>query len=184
MKKKKENKDVLNNKQNIEDKKDLNDNKLDTHLPKYELLLSNIREIHKAFSNANDSVFKIDWKKIFPFNLFLPQVDYLRLIRVLKHADKVSEEQLTFLKKSNSVKPKEMKKYYQSCEKYIKNLQASISVLIQICEYKHSTLLKEPTLNMNGFNNIIKKYQNTTAKHVEQGAIVKEDLDKLRNAIL
>ncbi|MCF0222810.1 MAG: hypothetical protein HUK20_00935 [Fibrobacter sp.] len=51
-----------------------------TKLPS-QIIFENLREMLRAKNTAHQSMFKFHWKKMWPFRLIWPQVDYLRIVQ-------------------------------------------------------------------------------------------------------
>ena len=47
------------------------------------VIFSNLKEMVKIERAAHESVLGLSWKKMWPFNQFLAQVDFIRVMRVL-----------------------------------------------------------------------------------------------------
>ena len=49
------------------------------------VVFENLKELIKGKNAAHESMFKFHWKKLWPFNLIWPQVDYLRIQRFMEN---------------------------------------------------------------------------------------------------
>ena len=48
-----------------------------------EAVFENLKELIKAKNAAHESMFKFHWKKLWPFSLIFPQVDFIRIQRFM-----------------------------------------------------------------------------------------------------
>ena len=61
------------------------------------IFFENLKELVKAKNAAHESIFKFHWKKLWPFNLIWPQVDYLRIIRFMGEVGEQAIQQKEFI---------------------------------------------------------------------------------------
>ncbi len=63
-----------------------NDTK-ETKIPS-QIIFENLRELLRAKNTAHESMFKFHWKKMWPFSLIWPQVDFERIVRLMSEIRK------------------------------------------------------------------------------------------------
>jgi hypothetical protein len=145
-------------------------------------LLGNLRELHKGFQAVHNSTFTFSWIRLWPFSLFLPQPDYLRGAGLLEKIIPQLGEQAQFCKTHSKPSPQSphLHEFYEFALAYIECLQASCQHLVTICQYKHSVLLKTPTLTIKEFNTALKEYQAVTQKQVQAGALLQQKLHAIK----
>ena len=44
-----------------------------------QIIFENLKEMMRAKNTAHESIFKFHWKKMWPFSLIWPQVDFVRI---------------------------------------------------------------------------------------------------------
>ena len=64
------------------------------------VVFENLKELIKGKNAAHESMFKFHWKKLWPFNLIWPQVDYLRIQRFMENIGEESQKQKEFIKQN------------------------------------------------------------------------------------
>lgn len=144
-----------------------------------ELIIANIREINKLYRAAHDSAFKFSWKRLWPFSRFLPQVDYLRLIRLIQSAiaelDKQKNAALKY-QKQNSAENSFWKATLQWCHAQ----ETTIQLLQEVCEYRQSVIEGEKSKGLGDWNQLLKNYQESLKVLQEQGQKLNTELVALR----
>ena len=53
-----------------------------------QVIFDNLKELLRAKNTAHESMFKFHWKKMWPFSLIWPQVDYERIVRLMSEIRK------------------------------------------------------------------------------------------------
>ena len=48
-----------------------------------QIIYNNLKEMMRAKNTAHESIFKFHWKKMWPFSLIWPQVDFVRIVRLM-----------------------------------------------------------------------------------------------------
>ena len=48
-----------------------------------QIIYNNLKELIRAKNTAHESIFKFHWKKMWPFSLIWPQVDFVRIVRLM-----------------------------------------------------------------------------------------------------
>jgi hypothetical protein len=154
--------------------------------PAHENLLYNLKNLHQAYMAVHDSAFKTTWKKMWPFSLFIAQVDYERAQRLLaKVLDELSNQQkaLKNIKKTNESKStKELTLIYQCLAQYTTHFSTSVTILRDVCAYRQSVIDQKPTLNIAQWNKLLKDYEKEISSMRKAGALVQESLLQYRIA--
>ena len=69
----------------------------------------------RAKNTAHESIFKFHWKKMWPFSLIWPQVDFIRIVRLMGELQKNVTSQKALVKEAKSkAKPYE-KTFLDTC---------------------------------------------------------------------
>ena len=65
----------------------MSENDVTPRLPS-QIIFDNLKELLRAKNTAHESMFKFHWKKMWPFSLIWPQVDYERIVRLMSEIRK------------------------------------------------------------------------------------------------
>ena len=65
----------------------------------WKALYDNLGELMKAWKAANESTLGFHWKKIWPFSMFWPQVDFVRIGRIMDSTIKHTDDQIGMTKR-------------------------------------------------------------------------------------
>lgn len=148
--------------------------------PKHELLLQNLRELHRGYTAVHDSFFKFSWKRIWPISLFMPQVDFERAARVAGELARQLGEQQAFTDKTQA-KDKNLKNFYRDAGTYAAALKHTCETLQSICAFKHHRLMQDEETHMGDLNSMLKEYQSSTEAHVNAGRDLRNSLHALKD---
>ena len=126
----------------------------------------------RAKNTAHESIFKFHWKKMWPFSLIWPQVDFVRIVRLMDELSKnvVSQKALV----------KEAKKKAKPYEKtFLDNFDTSCKCLADVAQWKQDMLEKKlhhdvkMIRDVSEYNNILKAYEKAQNDLVQAGAFVR-----------
>lgn len=138
-----------------------------------QIIFENLKELIKAKNAAHESIFKIHWKKMWPFNLLWPQVDYLRIIRLMKEIEKNTDSQKELIRKNITHTNEKETAFLKAALPYLDALADSCRKLADVARFKQDKLEKKPGSGVLKFNRILKDYEKSQADLVHQGALVR-----------
>ncbi|HSQ41927.1 MAG TPA: hypothetical protein VLM37_06585 [Fibrobacteraceae bacterium] len=131
-------------------------------LPPWEALQENLRSLVRAWKAAHESVLGFHWKKLPPFNLIFPQVDFLRIQRVMSSSREHCAQQAKIIQKLQEAalgeEMRDLRDYYQAMLPYVEDLKHLCEQLSQIAAAKQNRLAKGKT-PLREFNNQMKQYE-------------------------
>ncbi len=145
-----------------------------------EIIFENIKELVRAKNAAHESMFKFHWKKLPPFNLIWPQVDYVRIMRFMGEIAEQCSNQKAFIQKNKNQILKEEKDFIESVPAYLEALANSCAKLAKAAEFKQGILEKTQKRDVLKFNKILKDYEEAEANLVRCGAFVRLHWGKLK----
>ncbi len=137
-----------------------------------EAVFENLKELIKAKNAAHESMFKFHWKKLWPFSLIFPQVDFIRIQRFMGEIKVQALGQKQFIQNnlSKSV-PSEMD-FLRAVPAYIDAFAVSCEKLAVIAKFKQDILEKKQKRDIFAFNRLLTEYQNAQADLTRAGAFV------------
>ena len=143
-----------------------------------QVIFENLKELLRAKNTAHESMFKFHWKKMWPFRLFWPQVDFERIVRLMSEIRKnaINQKNLVLQAKSKA-KPFE-KTFLDAVPAYLDALDVSCQKLSAAAQWKQDMLYKrihkEVKLRRDvaEWSNILKEYEDAQGNLVRAGAIV------------
>lgn len=143
-----------------------------------QIIFDNLKELLRAKNTAHESIFKFHWKKMWPFSLIWPQVDYERIVRLMDEIRKnvVTQNNLV-LQAKEKAKPFE-KRFLDAVPAYLKYLDESCKGLAAVAQWKQDMLYKKLNRDIkmrrdvSEYNQILKKYEKDQADLVRAGAFV------------
>lgn len=136
------------------------------------VVFENLKELLKAKNAAHESIFKFHWKKLPPFNLIWPQVDFLRIIRLMGELEKHAEEQKIFINKNLSKATEKEMPFFKAVPDYLDALVVSCRALTEIAQFKQDKLEKKEGRSVFSFSKLLKSYENAQDQLVRKGAFV------------
>lgn len=111
----------------------------------HQALFMNLRELVRAYQAAHDSVLRMSWKKMWPFTMFLPQVDFLRVIRILERTHKDFLDQSKAARKfQEGTQDLALREFYQNVPAYADALAKACVSLQRIASFKQESLEGNP----------------------------------------
>ena len=136
------------------------------------VVFENLKELLKAKNAAHESIFKFHWKKLPPFNLIWPQVDFLRIIRLMGELEKHAEEQKLFIQKNWSKATEKEYPFLRAVPDYLDALVVSCRALTEIAQFKQDKLEKKEDRSVFSFSKLLTSYENAQDQLVRKGAFV------------
>jgi hypothetical protein len=122
------------------------------------IMLDNLREMVKLQRAAHDSMFKFSIKKMWPISLIAPQVDWIRITRMMDALQETCKKQGEFLAKEKSNAPEEDLPFLNLLPKYLDALSKVAELLGQAAAYKQNVLEKKIKVSVKQWNAILKSY--------------------------
>lgn len=153
-----------------------------------EVVFENLKELMKAKNAAHESMFKFHWKKLWPFNLIWPQVDYVRIVRFMGTLSDECEKQKAFIRAERAKADKAELEFLDSVLPYLDALKVSCAKLAAAAEFKQDLLLKKihhearAIREAKRYNEILKAYEEAQANLVRAGAFVRVNWGFLKQA--
>lgn len=143
-----------------------------------QIIFENLKEMLKAKNTAHESMFKFHWKKMWPFNLIWPQVDFERIVRLMGELRKnvVGQKNLV-VEAKNKAKPFE-KTFLNAVPAYLDALDVSCKLLGDAAQWKQDMLLKKINKDIkfkrdvSEWSRILKSYEDAQGNLTRAGAIV------------
>ena len=145
------------------------------------VVFENLKELIKGKNAAHESMFKFHWKKLWPFNLIWPQVDYLRIQRFMENIGEECKKQKEFIKKnkSNAINETESN-FLNATLSYLDVLKISCEKLSAVADFKQKLLEKKIKRDVFAFNKILKEYEQAQTDLVRAGAYVRMHWGELK----
>ena len=110
-----------------------------------EAVFENLKELIKAKNAAHESMFKFHWKKLWPFSLIFPQVDFIRIQRFMGEIKVQALGQKQFIQNNLS-----------------KSVPSEMDFFLE----------KKQKRDVFAFNRLLTEYQNAQADLTRAGAFV------------
>ena len=82
-------------------------------------VFENLKELIKAKNAAHESMFKFSWKKLWPFSLIWPQVDYIRIQRFMGEVKEKAILQKQFIQDNLGSSSPEEKEFLNAIPAYV-----------------------------------------------------------------
>ena len=144
-----------------------------------QIIYNNLKEMMRAKNTAHESIFKFHWKKMWPFSLIWPQVDFVRIVRLMDELRKNVVSQKALIKEAKSkAKPYE-KTFLDTVPAYLDNFDTSCKCLANVAQWKQDMLEKKlhhdvkMIRDVSEYNNILKAYEKAQNDLVQAGAFVR-----------
>lgn len=143
-----------------------------------QVIFENLKELIRAKNTAHESMFKFHWKKMWPFSLFWPQVDYERIVRLMSEIRKnaINQNNLVLQAKSKA-KPFE-ETFLDAVPAYLEALDVSCQKLSAAAQWKQDMLLRRINKDVKlrrdvaEWSQILKEYEDAQGNLVRAGAFV------------
>ncbi len=151
----------------------------DIHKLPSQIIYNNLKEMIRAKNTAHESIFKFHWKKMWPFSLIWPQVDFIRIVRLMGELRKNVASQKALVKEAKTkAKPYE-KTFLDTVPAYLDSLDASCKGLADVAQWKQDMLEKKlhhdvkMVRDVSEYNQILKTYEKAQKDLVQAGAFVR-----------
>lgn len=143
-----------------------------------QVIFNNLKELLRAKNTAHESMFKFHWKKMWPFSLIWPQVDYERIVRLMSEIRKntINQKNLV-LQAKNKAKDFE-KTFLNAVPAYLDALDVSCQKLSATAQWKQDMLLRRISKDVklrrdvSEYNQLLKAYEEAQGNLVRAGALV------------
>ncbi len=136
------------------------------------IVFENLKELVKAKNAAHESIFKFHWKKLWPFNLIWPQVDYLRIIRFMGEVGEQAIQQKEFIARNKNKASTEELAFLNAVPNYLDALTDSCDKLAEVAQFKQNILEKIPNHGAFSFKKKLDAYAKAQDHLVRMGAFV------------
>ncbi|MDR0517092.1 MAG: hypothetical protein LBH25_08625 [Fibromonadaceae bacterium] len=137
-----------------------------------EAMLSNLREMLKLQHAAHDSMFKFSIKKVWPISLIAPQVDWIRITRMMKELQGVCKEQHSFLAKEKATAPEADLPFLNLLPNYLDSLSKVAEMLGKAANYRQELLEKKIRMSIGEWNFILKTYNEASDDMAKIGIVL------------
>jgi len=137
-----------------------------------ETLLANLREMVKLQRAAHDSMFKFSIKKMWPISLIAPQVDWIRITRMMGNLQEKCREQKEFLAKERSDAPEADLHFLNLLPEYFDSLAKVAELLGRVAAYRQDALEKKIKLSVKEWNSILKSYNEAGDNMAKVGIVL------------
>jgi hypothetical protein len=137
-----------------------------------ETMLANLREMVKLQHAAHDSMFKFSIKKMWPISLIAPQVDWIRIARMMASLQETCKEQKEFLAKERSGAPEEDLPFLNLLPKYLDALSKVAELLGKAAAFKQDILERKIKASIKHWNAILKSYNEAADNMATVGIVL------------
>ena len=143
-----------------------------------QIIFDNLKELLRAKNAAHESMFKFHWKKMWPFSLIWPQVDFERIVRLMSEIRKNAIIQKNLVLQAKNVAQDFEKDFLNAVPAYLDALDISCQKLSAAAQWKQDMLLKrihkdvKMRRDVSEYNRILKEYEKAQSDLVRAGAIV------------
>jgi hypothetical protein len=132
-------------------------------------MLSNLREMLKLERAAHDSMFKFSITKLWPISLIAPQVDWIRITRMMNELQAACTEQKSFLASEKNSAPEADLPFLNLLPNYLDSMSRVAQMLGKAASYKQDILEKKIKLRIGEWNLILKTYNEASDSMVKAG---------------
>lgn len=140
--------------------------------PLKETMLANLREMVKLQRAAHDSMFKFSIKKMWPICLFAPQVDWVRIARMMENLRGKCTEQKAFLAKEQANAPEADLPFLKLLPDYLNSLSSVAEQLGKAAAYRQDVLEKRIKMKIGEWNFILKSYNEASDNMARVGIVL------------
>ncbi|MDR3001641.1 MAG: hypothetical protein LBU89_10285 [Fibromonadaceae bacterium] len=123
-----------------------------------ETMLANLREMAKLRNAAHSSMFKFSIKKIWPISLIAPQVDWIRITRMMDVLQTTCKEQKVFLAKEKKNAAQEDLPFLNLLPEYLDSFAKVAELLGRAATYRQDVLERKIKMSIREWNSILKSY--------------------------
>ena len=110
-----------------------------------QVIFENLKELIRAKNTAHESMFKFHWKKMWPFSLFWPQVDFERIVRLMSEIRKNAINQKNLVLQAQGKAKDFEKTFLNAVPAYLDALDISCQKLSAAAQWKQDMLMKKIT---------------------------------------
>jgi hypothetical protein len=135
-------------------------------------MLANLREMVKLQRAAHDSMFKFSIKKMWPICLFAPQVDWVRIARMMENLRGKCTEQKAFLAKEQANAPEADLPFLKLLPDYLNSLSSVAEQLGKAAAYRQDVLEKRIKMKIGEWNFILKSYNEASDNMARVGIVL------------
>jgi len=137
-----------------------------------ETMLANLREMVKLQRAAHDSMFKFSIKKMWPISLIAPQVDWIRITRMMGKLQLTCKEQKEFLSKERAGAPEADLPFLNLLPDYLDALSKVAEMLSRAAAYRQGALEKKIKISIKEWNSILKNYNEASDGMAKAGIVL------------
>jgi hypothetical protein len=137
-----------------------------------ETMLANLREMVKLQRAAHDSMFKFSIKKMWPISLIAPQVDWIRITRMMSKLQLTCKEQKEFLSKERDGAPETDLPFLNLLPGYLDSLSKVSEILGRAASYRQDVLEKKIKMSVKEWNSILKAYNEASDSMATVGIVL------------
>ena len=143
-----------------------------------QVIFENLKELIRAKNTAHESMFKFHWKKMWPFSLFWPQVDFERIVRLMSEIRKNAIAQGNLVAEAKSKAQPSEKHFLDALPAYLNALDVSCQKLSAAAQWKQDMLQKKlhhdvkMVRDVSEWSKILKEYEKAQNDLVRAGALV------------
>ncbi|MDR1812531.1 MAG: hypothetical protein LBQ87_06875 [Candidatus Fibromonas sp.] len=137
-----------------------------------ETMLANLREMVKLQRAAHDSMFKFSVKKMWPLSLIAPQVDWIRIARMMAGLQEKCGEQKEFLAREQGSAPEADLPFLNLLPEYFNSLHKTAELLERAASYRQNVLEKKIKMGIAEWNSILKSYNEASDAMATVGIIL------------
>jgi len=134
-----------------------------------ETLLANLREMVKLQRAAHDSMFKFSIKKMWPISLIAPQVDWIRITRMMDKLQLTCKEQKEFISKERGSAPEADLPFLNLLPDYLDWLLKVAEILGRAAAYRQDVLEKKIKMSIKEWNSILRAYNEASDNMAKTG---------------
>ncbi len=151
---------------------------LEKKLPS-QIIYENLKEMIRAKNTAHDSIFKFHWKKMWPFSLIWPQVDFVRIVRLMDELQKNVVSQKALVKEAKAKSMPYEKTFLDTVPAYLDSIGVSCKCLAGVAQWKQDMLEKKlhhdvkMIRDVSEYNQLLKAYEKAQSDLVQAGAFVR-----------
>lgn len=143
-----------------------------------QVIFNNLKELLRAKNTAHESMFKFHWKKMWPFSLIWPQVDYERIVRLMSEIRKNTINQKNLVLQAKDKAKDFEKTFLNAVPAYLDALDVSCQKLSAAAQWKQDMLRRRITKDVklrrdvSEYNQLLKAYEEAQGNLVRAGALV------------
>ena len=143
-----------------------------------QIIFENLKELLRAKNTAHESMFKFHWKKMWPFSMFWPQVDFERIVRLMSELRKTVINQKNLLAQAKGKSKNFEKTFLNAVPAYLDALDVSCKHLGEAAQWKQDMLYKRIhkdvkfKRDVSEWSRILKDYEVAQGNLTRAGAFV------------